>query len=90
MFDLIKFFIYFIIILLFFSFLPKSFLDNLKKYFNWDVFLDTLKKGWSNFIDFIQESTGINFSEIPFRLKQTFGIDIIAIWNSIVDFLKRF
>jgi hypothetical protein len=75
---------------LIFSFLPKSFLDSLKKIFNWDIFFNTLKKGWLNFVNFIEEATGIKFSDVSVRLKQVFGIDIIALWNLLVGLLNKF
>ncbi|MCS7200654.1 MAG: hypothetical protein NZ822_00675 [Patescibacteria group bacterium] len=85
-----KIVIYIIIILIIFAILPKSFLDKIKKYFNWEIFWQTLKKGFDNLMNFIKEATGLDFSKIPASIKQAFGIDIIAIWSDIKNFLANF
>lgn len=87
---IIKFGVYLIIILIIFAVLPKSILDNIKKFFNWEVFLRTLKTGFNNLIKFIQETTGIDFNQILPSLKKTFGIDLVAIWTAIKNFLANF
>ncbi|GIW65155.1 MAG: hypothetical protein KatS3mg093_134 [Candidatus Parcubacteria bacterium] len=88
--SLIRLTIYFIIILIIFAIIPKSFLDKIKKFFNWEIFWQTLKTGFNNFINFIKEATGLDFSKVPESLKKTFGLDIIAIWSSIKNFLANF
>lgn len=82
--------IYFIIILIIFAVLPKSFLDKIKKFFNWEVFLQTLKKGFHNLMNFIKETTGLDFGQILPSFKKTFGIDLVAIWTAIKNFLANF
>lgn len=87
--SLIKLAIYFIIILIIFAVLPKSFLDKIKKFFNWEVFWRTLKTGFNNLMNFIKEATGLDFSQILPSLKKTFGIDLVAIWTTIKNFLAN-
>lgn len=86
----IKLIIYLIIILIIFAILPKSFLDKLKKFFNWEIFWQTLKKGFNNLLNFIKETTGLDFSQVLPSLKKAFGIDLVAIWLAIKNFLANF
>lgn len=87
---IIKLGIYFIIILIIFAVLPKGVLDKIKKFFNWEIFWKTLKTGFHNLTNFIKEATGIDFSQILPSLKKTFGIDLVAIWTIIKNFLANF
>lgn len=82
-----KWIFYLIVILIIFATLPKSFLDKIKQFINWDVFFNTFKIGWRNFVNFIEEATGIDFGQIPLKLKSTFGIDIVLFWSTIKNFL---
>lgn len=67
--EIIKYAIYLIIILIIFAFLPDGVLNKLKTFFNWDNFLNTLKTGLDRFLNFLQEITGIDFSNISFLEK---------------------
>jgi len=86
---ILKLTFYLIIILIIFALLPSGFLEKLKKFFNWDVFLKTLKTGWGKLINFLEQSTGIQFNQIPVKLKEKFGIDIILFWTTIKNFLAN-
>ncbi len=86
MFKIIKWSFYIILILIIFAVLPKGVLDKIKQYFNWEIFLNTLKKGFQNLLNFIKETTGLDFSKIFEKLKNTFGIDLIALWSGIKNF----
>jgi len=81
---------YLIILLIVFALLPSGVLEKLKQFFNWDIFLKTLKTGWGKFVDFLQQTTGIQFNQIPVKLKEKFGIDIILFWTTIKNFLANF
>jgi hypothetical protein len=87
---LIKWGFYFIVILIIFALLPKSSLEKLKTFFNWDVFLNTLKKGFNNLVNFLKEIIKVDFNQILSRLKIIFGIDLIALWSAIKNFLANF
>jgi len=87
---MLKLFIYFILILLLFAIIPETFWQWLKPYFNWEILLTTIKKGWENFIKFIQESSGINFNEFFVIIKKYIGIDILSIINSTKNILANF
>lgn len=86
MFKLIRLFIYFIIILIIFALLPDKFWQWLKPYFNWEVFLKTIKLGWQKFWQFIQEITGINFIDFFDKIKKYFGLDILNIFKSLKEY----
>jgi hypothetical protein len=86
---ILKWTFYLIILLIVFALLPSGFLEKVKKFFNWDVFLRTLKTGWEKLINFIQEATGIQFKQIPIKLKEKLGIDIILFWTTIKNFLAN-
>jgi hypothetical protein len=86
---ILKWSFYLIILLIVFALLPSGFLEKLKKFFNWDIFLKTLKSGWDRLINFLEETTGIQFSQIPIKLKEKFGIDIILFWTTIKNFLAN-
>lgn len=88
--SLIKWAIWITIILLIFAFLPKGFLDKVKKFFNWDIFLNTLKIGFENLIRFLKEALGLDFNQFLLKLKNTFGIDLMAFWLAIKNFLANF
>lgn len=87
---LIKIVFWLIIILIIFAFLPKSVLSKLKSYFNWDIFLKTLKAGFDNLINFLREALGINFEQIFYKLKSALGIDLLAVWSDGKKFLANF
>lgn len=84
---LIKGTFWLIIILIIFAILPKGFLDKLKTFFNWDIFFNTLKTGFNNLINFLEEAIGIDFQQIFLKIKNTFGIDFPALWSGIKNFL---
>ncbi len=86
---LIKWGFYLVIILIIFAILPENVLEGLKKFFNWDIFFNTLKTGFNNLINFIQEATGIDFDQILIKLKTTFGIDLVFLWETIKKFLAN-
>jgi len=86
---ILKWTFYFVIILIVFAILPKNFLEKLKQFINWDIFLKNIKTGWNNLIDFIEKATGIQFEQIPIKLKEKFGIDIILFWQTIKNFLAN-
>jgi hypothetical protein len=88
-FRILKWIFYLVLILIIFALLPKNILAKIKQFFNWDVFLNTLKTGWHNLIDFIKNATGIDFSQIPVKLKEKFGIDLILFWTTIKNFLAN-
>lgn len=88
--ELIKWVLRTIIVLIIFAILPKGILDKIKQFFNWEIFIHTLKLGFSNLLNFIKETTGIDFSQIPLKLKMVFGIDLISIWSAIKNFLADF
>jgi hypothetical protein len=87
---ILKWTFYLIILLIVFALLPQGFLEKLKQFFNWDVFLKTLKTGWEKLINFLEQATGIQFNQIPVKLKEKFGIDIILFWTTIKNFLSNF
>jgi hypothetical protein len=87
---ILKWTFYLIIVLIVFALLPQGFLERLKKFFNWDVFLETLKTWWGQLINFLEKATGIQFNQIPVKLKEKFGIDIILFWTTIKNFLANF
>ncbi len=87
---LIKWLIYFVIILVIFAILPKNVLENLKKFFNWEIFLKTLKTGFNNFINFLKEILNVDLNQILSKIKTIFGIDLIAIWLAVKKFLANF
>jgi hypothetical protein len=87
---ILKWTFYLIILLIVFALLPQGFLEKLKQFFNWDVFLKTLKTGWEKLINFLEQATGIQFNQIPVKLKEKFGIDIILFWTTIKNFLANF
>jgi hypothetical protein len=86
---ILKWAFYLIILLIIFALLPSEFLVKLKQFFNWDVFLKTLKTGWEKLINFLENATGIQFNQIPIKLKEKFGIDIILFWTTIKNFLAN-
>jgi len=86
---IIKWAFYLIIILIIFALLPKNILNKIKQVINWDVFLNTIKTGWHNLTDFIKSATGIDFNQIPIKLKEKLGIDIILFWATIKKFLAN-
>jgi hypothetical protein len=86
---ILKWAFYLIILLIVFALLPSGFLEKLKQFFNWDVFLKTLKTGWEKLINFLEQATGIQFNQIPIKLKEKFGIDIILFWTTIKNFLAN-
>ena len=86
---ILKWTFYFVIILIVFALLPKNFLEKLKQFIDWDIFLKTIKTGWNNLIDFLEKATGIQFEQIPVKLKEKFGIDIILFWQTIKNFLAN-
>jgi hypothetical protein len=51
--------------------------------------LKTLKTGWEKLINFLEQATGIQFNQIPIKLKEKFGIDIILLWTTIKNFLAN-
>jgi len=77
----------FLVIIILFAILPKSFWEWLKPYFNIEVLLNTLKAGWNNFWNFIKETTGLDFSKIPEFIKNYLGLDLIKLWLSIKSFV---
>ncbi len=87
--DLIKWAIRAIIILIIFAILPKGILEKLKQFFNWEIFLSTLKLGFYNVLNFLKEVTGIDFFQIPLKLKISFGIDLISLWLALKEFLAN-
>jgi hypothetical protein len=87
---ILKWTFYLIILLIVFALLPQGFLEKLKQFFNWDIFLKTLKTGWEKLINFLQQVTGIQFNQISVKLKETLGIDIILFWTTIKNFLANF
>jgi hypothetical protein len=86
---ILKWTFYLIILLIVFALLPQEFLGKLKQFFNWDVFLKTLKTGWEKLINFLEQATGIQFNQILVKLKEKFGIDIILFWTTIKNFLAN-
>lgn len=86
---ILKLSFYLILILIFFALLPKSILDKLKHFLNWETLLKTIKIGWSNLLDFIQNATGIDFRQISVKLKEKFGIDLILFWSGVKKFLAN-
>ena len=82
-----RIFIIFLVIIILFAILPKSFWQWLKPYFNIEVLLNTLKTGWINFWNFIKEATGLDFSKIPEFIKNYLGLDIIKFWLAIKNFI---
>ncbi|MGC8981578.1 MAG: hypothetical protein ACP5JU_01345 [Minisyncoccia bacterium] len=73
----------FILIILVFAIVPKSFWDKIRPYFNWEVLFKTLKTGWLKFIDFLEGIFGFKFSDIPDYIKKSTGIDFERIFLSI-------
>lgn len=78
-----------LVILIIFAILPQGFLDKIKPYFDVEKFFSTLKTGWHNFIGFLEEISGIDFSALPDKIKDTLGIDIIKLWSAIKNFLAN-
>lgn len=66
--------------------MPDKFWQWLKPYFNWEVFLKTIKLGWQKFWQFIQEITGINFIDFFDKIKKYFGLDILNIFKSLKEY----
>lgn len=85
-----KVFIYFLIILFLFAIIPEKFWQWLKPYFNWEVLLKTIKKGWENFFRFIKESTGINFDNFFITIKEYTGIDFYKISEFFKNLIANF
>lgn len=83
---LIKWTFYIVVILLIFAILPKSILDKIKTFLNWDVFLKTLKIGFQNFLNFLKE-IGIDFGQINEKIKNFSGLDLLGLWLKIKNFL---
>jgi len=77
----------FLVIIILFAVLPKSFWDWLKPYFNIEVLINTLKTGWYNLWNFIKEATGLDFSKIPEFIKNYLGVDILRLWFWIKNFI---
>jgi len=88
-FKILKWIFYLVLILIIFALLPKNILAKIKQVFNWEVLLNTLKTGWYNFIDFIKNATGVDFGQIPIKLKEKFGFDLILFWTTIKNFLAN-
>ncbi|GIW67236.1 MAG: hypothetical protein KatS3mg096_104 [Candidatus Parcubacteria bacterium] len=86
---ILKWIFYLIVILIVFAILPKNILAKIKQFVNWDIFFNTLKTGWQNLVSFLQQVTGIDFSQIPIKLKEKFGIDIVLFWTTIKNFLAN-
>ncbi|GIW66151.1 MAG: hypothetical protein KatS3mg095_0049 [Candidatus Parcubacteria bacterium] len=84
-----RLFVIFIIILILFAILPDKFWQWLKPYFNWEIFINTLNKGWQKFWQFIQEITGINFLDFFDKIKNYTGLDIVNIYKSFKYFLSN-
>ncbi len=84
---IIKIIFWIIIILLIFALIPKDILNKIKPFFDWEKFVNTLKTGWQNLLNFIKEVTGIDFSSLPQKIKDVLGIDIIKLWQAIKNFL---
>jgi hypothetical protein len=80
---------YFLIILILFAILPESFLNNLKKFLNWENFVQTLKTGFANFSNFLKEAFGIDINEIFIKFK-SIGIDFPLLWLKIKTFISEF
>jgi hypothetical protein len=87
---IIKYSIYIVIILLIFAFLPEEILNKLKLFFNWDVFLNTLKKGFNKLVNFLEENIGIDFDQIFIKIKEALGIDIPLLFKTIKNTLANF
>ncbi len=85
--ELIKWAFRAVIILIIFAFLPQGILEKIKQFFNWEIFFNTLKLGFSNLLNFLEETTGIDFAQVPLKLKMIFGIDLMALWLSFKGFL---
>jgi hypothetical protein len=88
-FRILKWIFYLVLILIIFALLPKNILAKIKQVFNWEVLLNTLKTGWHNLIEFIKSAIGIDFSQIPIKLKEKFGIDLVLFWTTIKNFLAN-
>lgn len=87
--QLIRGAVYLIIILLIFAVLPKSLLDKIKQFFNWNVFVNTLKIGWQNLLNFLKE-IGVDFEKINEKIKVLFGFDFNVFWLTLKEFLANF
>ena len=73
----------FIIVIIIFAVVPKSFWDKIKPYFNWEVLFNTLKTGWIKFVDFLEGIFGFKFSDIGDYIKKSTGIDFGRIFLNI-------
>jgi len=87
---LFRVFLFFIIVIIIFAVVPKSFWDKIKPYFNWEVLLNTLKTGWIKFVDFLEGVFGFKFSDIDDYIKNSIGIDFGRIFLNIKLFLGKF
>lgn len=72
---ILKYLIYFTIIVIIFAFLPESFLNKLKNFFNWENFSKIFITGLYRFLNFIKEIT---------------GLDLIPLLNKIIDFFNNY
>jgi len=87
--NLIRLLLFFVIVLIIFAIVPEKFWQWLKPYFNWEVFLKTLKLGWQKFLIFLQEVTGINFGDFFDKIKNYFGLDIVNIFLGFKNFIAN-
>lgn len=60
----IKLIILFVMILIIFAFLPTNLLEKLKNYLDWSKFINILKIGFDNLINFLKEVIDINLNKI--------------------------
>lgn len=86
---IIKIIFWIIVILILFAIIPKGFFDKIKPYFDIEKFFRTLESGFANLVKFIEEVTGIDFSVLPDKIKDTLGIDLVRLWGAIKTFLVK-
>jgi uncharacterized protein YggT (Ycf19 family) len=84
---ILKIIFWILIILIIFAIVPESFWNKIKPYFNIEKLVQTIKAGFRNLIQFLQDVTGIDFSTLPEKIKEVLGIDLIKIWSAIKNFL---
>lgn len=80
---LIKLILIFIIILIIFALIPENFWNKIKPYFNWEIFINTIKSGWVKFINFIEDVFGFKFKEIPEVIQKLTGINCQLIFSKV-------